>query len=116
MLEHRQHAADDCRSHNAIANRQRALQGKQLPIIRAWSEQIDRPDQTKHQRHQPDRDSDSKAGANQAAALSDLQRQINSGEATDDSASEKRRVQTAKEQPRPEAGKNCGVESMVSAE
>ena len=63
LLEHREHAADDCRGQDAVADRERALDSDHRPIDRARIKKIDRPDQPESEREQPDGEADAKSGA-----------------------------------------------------
>ena len=80
MFENGQRAADEHRGHNAVADRERALDSDHRPVGRPGIEEIDWTDQPKGQRKQPDREADAKSGADQPAAAPHLQRQVDGGE------------------------------------
>ena len=72
VFENRQRPANQSRSQNSVGDSEGTLQSDHAPIIGRWIKPIDRSDQTKRQRQQPDGESDSKACADQLTATSHL--------------------------------------------
>src|SRR5205814_1963678 len=74
------------------------------------------PDDAKGERQRPDRDADTKAGSNQAAALAHLEREVNRGEPADQTTDQQRRVHFSKKNAAPKTDENRGVKSVVASE
>ena len=83
ILKHRQYTANYCCRNDAIADGESALQSDHSPVVCRRVKPIDRPDQTKRERQQPDREPDTETGANQFAAPSHLQCQRDCSESAD---------------------------------
>src|SRR5207244_12202239 len=109
-------AAYDGGYDNSDADGKGAMQSGHRPIICRVREKINRADKTESERQDPNRDPDAKAGANQFATTPYLQRQVDSGESTDHSGNEQRRVNFPKKNAAPKADKNGGIEAVIAAE
>src|ERR1041385_4166305 len=114
MLEHRENAADDRRGHDAVADRERALDPEHFPIDRIWRKEINRTDDPESERQEPDRDPHAKTGANQTAPFAHLQREINRGESADQSADQQGRIDFAEKNAAPQAHENRGVKAVIA--
>ena len=108
-FEHRDNAADDRGGNNPVADRKSALQSDHRPIICRGRKEIDRADETEGERQNPNRDADTQPGADQFATATHLQRQVNSGESTDHSGDEQRRINFSKKNAAPETDENRGI-------
>src|SRR5438309_9656775 len=115
-LEHRNNAADDRGGNNPVADGKGALQSDHRPIICGGRKEIDWADKTEGEGQNPNRYPDAKPGANQFATTAYLQRQIDSGESTDHSGNEQRRVNFPKKNAAPKTDKNGGIEAVIAAE
>ncbi len=115
-FEHRNNAADDRGGNNPVADGKGALQSDHRPIICRGRKEIDRADKTEGEGQNPNRHPDAKPGANQFATTTYLQCQIDSGESTDHSGNEQRRVNFPKKNAAPKTDKNGGIEAVIAAE
>src|SRR6267142_7068716 len=115
-FEHRNNAADNRGGNNPVADGKGALQSDHRPIICRGRKEIDRADKTEGEGQNPNRHPDAKPSANQFATTTYLQRQIDSGESTDHSGNEQRRVNFHKKNAAPETDKNGGIEAVIAAE
>src|SRR6266478_1811778 len=116
LLEHRENAADDRGGDNPVADGKSALQSDHRPIICRGREKSNGADKTEGEGQNPNRHPDAKPGANQFATTTYLQRQVDSGESTDHSGNEQRRVNFPKKNAAPKADKNRSIEAVIAAE
>src|SRR5436190_19737915 len=115
-LQHRQNTAHNRRCDNSVADGKSALQSNHSPIVRRGREKTNWTNVTKGEGQNPNCDADTQPGANELAAATDLQRQINSSESADHSGNEQRRVNFSKENTAPKTDENGRVETVVAAE
>src|SRR2546423_9187698 len=113
MFENRQRAADQHRGNNAVADRERALQSDDSPIIVRRRIEID-DDQSEAERAEPYRESDAGPRANQFATIANLKREINGGESANQADDKKRGVDFSEEHAAPEADEKSGVKPVIS--
>ncbi len=72
IFEDRQCAANQSRSQDSISDSEGALHSDHAPIVGRRIKQINRPDQTKRQRQEPDGDPHAESGTDQLATSSHL--------------------------------------------
>src|ERR1043166_1720853 len=106
MFEHRKDAAHNRSGQDAIPDRKCALNPDHLPVVSALGKEIDRTDDAKSERQEPDGYADPETGPNQTAAPANLQCEINRGESADQSTNQQSRVHFAKENAAPKADEN----------
>ena len=86
VLEDWQRAADDHGRDNSVTESKRALHAEHRPIVSHGRKPIDRADESKCERKQPDREPDPNTSANEFTAPTHLHGEVNGGEATNQSA------------------------------
>ena len=114
MLEDRQSAAHDHGRDDSVADGKSALHADHAPIVRHRRKEIDRADEPKGERQQPNGEPDAEAGANQFAAPPHLQGEIDGGESADQATDQERRIDRSEKDAAPETDEDGGVKSVIA--